>query len=269
MSTLDTFVRSSKPPPQSIATSQEIRDRGSTFVANIFTATTPLEAKAAIAHLKNVVHGQHRATHEVAAWRCMVLKAGRSGLGEEDFELQTGFEDDGEQYAGGRVLKVMKEESVIDAVVIVSRWYGGTMLGPARFDHFETCAREVCRAFRLQDDMATAMATLSSLDDILASLREELARLSCQPPGPSSTEAGTSDGVKLAPKKPPDYRALKDSLDVKKANRLITARENSINSVKTALRKASEKVAEDRPALEPRSPSKDATSDAVPEGALA
>ena len=103
------------------------------------------------------------------------------------------------------------------------------MLGPARFTHFESCAREVCRAFRLRDDVETAVATLRSLDDILASLRSELARHTAMDTGaePSASQA-----------KAPDYTALEEELDLKKAKRLITARENSIKSVKTALRKA-------------------------------
>lgn len=53
----------------------------------------------------------------------MVLKAGKSGLGgPEDFEVVSGSDDDGEKYAGGKVLKVMQAEGVIDAVVVVSRW---------------------------------------------------------------------------------------------------------------------------------------------------
>ena len=39
----------------------------------------------------------------------MSLKPGRTGLeGEDDFELRTGSEDDGEDWAGGKVLKVSK-----------------------------------------------------------------------------------------------------------------------------------------------------------------
>jgi len=53
----------------------------------------------------------------------MVLKRGQTGLcGPEDFELQTGSDDDGEKWGGGKILKVMQSEGVIDAVVIVSRW---------------------------------------------------------------------------------------------------------------------------------------------------
>lgn len=123
MSNLDNFVKSSRPPPAPVATSQEIRDRGSTFVGNIFSATSPEEARRAVRHLKHVIHSNRPASHEIAAWRCMVLKAGKTGLGgPDDFEVVSGYDDDGEKYAGGRVQKVMQAEGVIDAVVVVSRW---------------------------------------------------------------------------------------------------------------------------------------------------
>ncbi|KAH9944780.1 ribosomal protein S5 domain 2-like protein [Amylocystis lapponica] len=243
MSTLDAFITSAstsaRPVPQSLATSQEIRDRGSTFVAQIFSANSVAEAARAAAHLKRVVHGARPATCEVAAWRCMVLRAGRSGLdGPDDFELRAGCDDDGEKHAGARVLRVLQEAGVIDAVVVVSRWYGGVMLGPTRFAHFEACAREVCRAFRLQDDIATSVATLQSLDDILASLRASLAEHTFADTSEPTTSAGEPSPVRAEPKKVPDYTALRESLDLKKAKRLITARENAIKSVKAALQKA-------------------------------
>ena len=54
----------------------------------------------------------------------MVLKKGQTGLkGPEDFELLQGSKDDGENWAGGKVLKVMQNLAIIDAVVIVSRWF--------------------------------------------------------------------------------------------------------------------------------------------------
>jgi len=121
---LDSFIVSKRPQPEPLVTSQEIRDRGSTFVANIYPATTPDEAKARAECLKHLVHRSKPATHEIAAWRCMVLKHGQTGLkGPEDFELMQGSKDDGENWAGGKVLKVMQSQAIIDAVVIVSRWY--------------------------------------------------------------------------------------------------------------------------------------------------
>ncbi len=120
------------------------------------------------------------------------------------------------------------------------------MLGPVRFDHIEMCTREVCHTFRVKDDMATSVATLTSLDDILASLRAELASLTAsKPPADAEgsiagTEGDASTAVAAVPAKKsrPSYAALEESLDVAKAKRLITARENSIKSTKVALQKA-------------------------------
>lgn len=120
---LDSFVQTSRPPPDPLSTSQEIRDRGSIFVASIYQATSLEEVRTRIHHVKHVLHGSKPASHEIAAWRFMGLKTGRSGLGgPDDFELNTGSADDGENWAGGQVLKTMQMHAVIDAVVIVSRW---------------------------------------------------------------------------------------------------------------------------------------------------
>lgn len=123
-SNLDSFIRTSRPPPDALATSQEIRDRGSIFVATIYQATSLDEVRTRIHHVKHILHGSKPATHEIAAWRFMGVKVGCSGLGgPNDFELNTGSADDGENWAGGQVLKTMQLHAVIDAVVIVSRWW--------------------------------------------------------------------------------------------------------------------------------------------------
>ena len=121
--TLDSFFQSSYRHPEPLATSQEIRDRGSIFVANLYQASSPAEARSHITYLKHVVHRDNRASHEIAAWRCMVPKHGRTGLGgPDDFELSVGSTDDGEKWAGEKVLRVMQMHATIDVVVIVSRW---------------------------------------------------------------------------------------------------------------------------------------------------
>jgi putative IMPACT (imprinted ancient) family translation regulator len=121
--TLDAFITNKVTQPEPIANSQEIRDRGSIFVGHIYRAITIDEVKARISHLKHYVHRQRKASHEIAAWRLMVLRTGKTGLeGPSDFELVQGSKDDGESWAGGKVLKVMQNMAVIDAVVVVSRW---------------------------------------------------------------------------------------------------------------------------------------------------
>ena len=51
------------------------------------------------------------------------MKEGCTGLaGPDDFEVKQGSDDDGEKWAGDKVLKMMQKEAVIDAVVVVCRW---------------------------------------------------------------------------------------------------------------------------------------------------
>uniref|UniRef100_A0A8C3BES4 Impact RWD domain protein n=1 Tax=Cairina moschata TaxID=8855 RepID=A0A8C3BES4_CAIMO len=52
-------------------------------------------------------------------------------------------EDDGETAAGGRLLHLMQILDVHNVLVVVSRWYGGILLGPDRFKHINNCARNV------------------------------------------------------------------------------------------------------------------------------
>ncbi|KAJ7106051.1 hypothetical protein C8R43DRAFT_218461 [Mycena crocata] len=221
--TLDSFFASGRPQPQPLATSQEIRDRGSLFVATIYAASSPTHAASCIAHLKNVAHGQKPASHEMSAWRCMVVKAGCTGLGGPDeFEVREGSADDGERWGGEKILALMQKQGVIDAAIVVSRWYGGTMLGPARFSHIETCALEVCREFKRREEVKDCLATLKTLDDILSQLRDQLALLMPQ--------------TAAAPAKVPDYSGWID-WDLPKARRLIRAREGAISSVKELISK--------------------------------
>ena len=104
------------------------------------------------------------------------------------------------------------------------------MLGPVRFEHIETCAREACRSFVLREQVEDAINTLNTLDSILLTFREELAQLK------ESNNTPAPAGNNLKPKKQ-DYSSLRVSLDVKKANRLVAARENSVKSVKASIAK--------------------------------
>ena len=102
------------------------------------------------------------------------------------------------------------------------------MLGPVRFTHIQDCAREVCKTFRVEDEMQDCVSTLQSLDYILADLRGELAKIRderSRPDRGSNPEAGSRDPTK-------DYSSLKKSLDIPKARRQISARERAIDSVK-------------------------------------
>ncbi|KAF8435023.1 hypothetical protein L210DRAFT_1053885 [Boletus edulis BED1] len=285
-----TSASASATSPTTLATSHEVRDRGSTFVANVYRARTVDEARAVLARGHNaheddkdkesqskrddarqigapkqwenggenesqnrdegvigrseVHYARHGDKHEhkdvhgpyvIAAWRCMAVKPGQTGLsGPDDFVVVEGSEDGGERWAGGRVLGVMKREGVIDAVVVVCRWFGGTLLGPVRFTHIETCAREVCRKFKKIEEMDECVQTLRTLDDLLATLRADLAMAHKE--GGIQDSSGTAESLVAKPKVP-DYHAMQDSLDLTKAKRLIHARECAIKATKTLIEK--------------------------------
>lgn len=123
-SSLDNFLPSTPAAslPTISFTSQEVRDRSSAFVACIAPVKDASQVKDAIAHIRRT-HASRPPAHEIAAWRFMTLKPGKTGLsGEDDFEVVSAFDDDGEKWAGGRVLNIMKQTGVMDAVVVVSRW---------------------------------------------------------------------------------------------------------------------------------------------------
>jgi hypothetical protein len=142
------------------------------------------------------------------------------------------------------------------------------MIGPARFVHIETCAREVCRDFKITDEMEDTLDALRTLDADLAQQRATLATLADapKPDAPAPAVADEPDTALLGKRKrpatePPDYADLLASKDVKKARRLVTARENAVRSVKALIQKrlderaaepaagAPELVAEHEPAV--------------------
>ncbi|QEU59044.1 hypothetical protein KDRO_B03100 [Kluyveromyces lactis] len=56
--------------------------------------------------------------------------------------IQQGSNDCGEAGAGQRLLTLLERSHIANVLVVVTRWYGGTALGPARFRHISTTAVE-------------------------------------------------------------------------------------------------------------------------------
>jgi len=56
--------------------------------------------------------------------------------------IQQGCADCGESAAGQRLLTLLERANVVNVLVIVTRWYGGTPLGSARFRHISSVAVE-------------------------------------------------------------------------------------------------------------------------------
>ncbi|TPX66814.1 hypothetical protein SpCBS45565_g04205 [Spizellomyces sp. 'palustris'] len=130
-------------PPPTIFVSSSISDRKSTFVAHAAKVCSSQDLSRLTQTITSSKATQN-ASHNISAWRYLSLKPGKTGLeGPDDFGIVSGYDDDGEKWAGSKIAKVLQEFNVVDVVVIVSRWYGGVLLGCARFRHIEQVAKEV------------------------------------------------------------------------------------------------------------------------------
>ncbi|XP_054036179.1 protein IMPACT [Dryobates pubescens] len=110
-----------------------ITDRRSTFQAHLAPVVTPRQVKRVLEKLyenKKIA----TATHNIYAYRIYC---------EDKQTFLQDCEDDGETAAGGRLLHLMQILNVHNVLVVVSRWYGGILLGPDRFKHINNCARSV------------------------------------------------------------------------------------------------------------------------------
>lgn len=74
------------------------------------------------------------ATHNMYAYR---ISNETKGTSIQDCD------DDGEDHAGSRLLHLLQILDVWNVLVVVSRWYGGTQLGPDRFRYINNCARDI------------------------------------------------------------------------------------------------------------------------------
>jgi putative IMPACT (imprinted ancient) family translation regulator len=105
-----------------------VTDRGSKYAVSAGAVRTEAEIKAFLKRLKRAKKFA-KATHNTWAAR-----------------LAGGFEaknDDGEGGAGMIILQMMAREELTDAIIVVSRWYGGTHLGGDRFRHVKTSVQHL------------------------------------------------------------------------------------------------------------------------------
>lgn len=119
-------------PPPSWIISEPITDSKSTFIAHVARVTSPDQARHYVQVLLASDKRIRQAAHNMTAWRIR-------GPGAASFQ---DCDDDGEAAAGGRLLHLMQVMDVWDAMVVVTRWYGGVLLGPKRFALINAVARD-------------------------------------------------------------------------------------------------------------------------------
>lgn len=117
-------------PP--IFSGEPVTDRKSTFQAHVARCSSAAEVRAVIDHLladRKIA----RATHNQYAWRLWDEARGAQ-LHDND--------DDGESGAGSKLAELLEFMAVNNVLVVVSRWYGGILLGSDRFKHIVATARD-------------------------------------------------------------------------------------------------------------------------------
>ena len=122
-----------KPDAPEIISGETIVDRKSIFQGHVAYVETEEEVRKVLQRLKEN-RKIARASHNIMAYR---LAGSRKDTFLQDYD------DDGENEAGGRLMHLLQILNAKNIVVIVSRWYGGILLGPDRFKHINNCAREI------------------------------------------------------------------------------------------------------------------------------
>lgn len=126
--------------PIAILSGPPFTDRKSTFQAHAARVTSPAQAAQVLAQLMSVAKIA-RATHNIWAF---AIRDPSSGVWRRDCD------DDGESEAGARLAHLLRMMGVEDVVVVVTRWYGGVLLGPDRFRHINNVARAAVEELQLQ-----------------------------------------------------------------------------------------------------------------------
>jgi hypothetical protein len=107
-------------------------ERKSVFVAHAVPVHSADDVRAALAVLLAEPRIA-RATHNIRAWRF------RDASGA----LHADNDDDGEDAAGGRLAEMLSLMGAEGVLVVVTRWFGGVLLGPARFKCINNSARSL------------------------------------------------------------------------------------------------------------------------------
>jgi len=119
------------------STSQPVTLKQSTFVVRATNLTDPSQRQSVLQSLFAANPSLQTATHNAWAYRVRVPTHlfNATTIKEESF-------DDGESGCGSFLLQNMREMDAVDTLVVMTRWYGGVMLGPDRWRIMRGCLRE-------------------------------------------------------------------------------------------------------------------------------
>ncbi|KAI0888073.1 uncharacterized protein GGS22DRAFT_93029 [Annulohypoxylon maeteangense] len=125
------------PVSKSWSVSQPVTLKQSTFVVRAIHITKSSERQSTMQSLFTAIPSLQNASHNAWAYRLRVPTNlfGATTIKEESF-------DDGESGCGDFLLKNMRELDAVDTLVVMTRWYGGIMLGPDRWRIMRNCLKD-------------------------------------------------------------------------------------------------------------------------------
>ncbi|OAA67953.1 Impact family [Niveomyces insectorum RCEF 264] len=121
--------------PGTWSVSQTLVLKDSTFVARATTLNDPAQRATLVRNLLDAHPNLRTASHNAWAYR---VRSRSSGGHDNPVVRQDSF-DDGETGCGDLLLRVMRELGAVDTLVVLTRWFGGTMLGPDRWRLMRNC----------------------------------------------------------------------------------------------------------------------------------
>ena len=141
-------VTSIQEPPQDAITNDDddiqwitaentLVDRKSVFQAHLCVVNSDDMVRRAVNKLIQGSNKIQRASHNMFAYRFVNrLPDGKEILKHDN-------DDDGEDAAGSRLAQLLEMRKEDGVLILVSRWFGGTQLGPKRFAHITNVARDL------------------------------------------------------------------------------------------------------------------------------
>jgi uncharacterized YigZ family protein len=155
----DTFLTIDKP------TEGTFRDRGSRFLAFVYPINTESDIKPLLAQL--------RADHSKANHHCWAM---RLGIDRSVFRIN----DDGEPSgtAGRPILNTLLSRNITNVLVVVVRYFGGTLLGvPGLINAYRTATEEALNAAviveKMLNDIYTIQFDYQQMNDVMRIIKED------------------------------------------------------------------------------------------------
>ncbi|CAO1616621.1 unnamed protein product [Parajaminaea phylloscopi] len=119
-------------------------DRKSSFIGHAVRVDQPAEVPLLLTRLSELHPRMEKATHPmIRAWVCKEERSDAAPLVHRDCD------DDGESAAGGRLAHLLDALRCENALVVVTRYYGGIHLGADRFKLINRVARDALEQARL------------------------------------------------------------------------------------------------------------------------